>query len=89
MKLQVKDVGTDRKAGNKPFQTYLTQNDLDKEDEIRALEELYNELQPDEFGGDGSDGYIEDPDDFLEEHEAKEILNTMVSRPRRRAFYRV
>ena len=86
MKLQVKDVGTDRKVGSKSFQTYLTQNDADEEDEIRAFEEFYNELHPDDCGGDGSDGYIDDPDDVLEEHEAKEILNTMVSQTKKKTF---
>ena len=57
--MRLKDVGTDRRGTGKSFQTYLTQNDLEEEDEMRAMEELYSKLHPDELGGDGSDGYTE------------------------------
>ena len=43
------------------------------------MEELYRELHPGE-GDDGSiENYIPEEDDVMEEHEAKEVLSTMLT----------
>ena len=79
MKLQAKEVGTDKKGNSKVYQTFATNLDPEDDDELRAMEEIYRELHPEEPGGDESEGDPEDFEDTLEEHEAKEILNTLVT----------
>lgn len=80
MKLQARDVGVERKGGSKTYQSYATTTvEPEDEDELQAMEEIYRELHPDEGGEEGSELGTEDFEDALEEHEAKEILNTLVT----------
>ena len=80
MKLQARDVGVERKVNTKTYQTLATTNvEPEEEDELRAMEEIYRELHPDDCGEDESELGAEDIEDVLEEHEAKEILNTLVT----------
>ena len=84
MKLQARDVGTERKGNAKTFQTLATTTiEPDEEDELCAMEEIYRELHPEDLGEGESELGVEDFEDVLEEHEAKEILNTMVTQKKK------
>eukprot|EP00435_Cladocopium_sp_Y103_P073784 s36_g45.t1 len=83
MKLQARDVGVERKGTTKTYQTFATNIEPEDEDELRAMEEIYRELQPEDLVGEESEHATEDFEDVLEEHEAKEILNTLVTQKKR------
>lgn len=89
MKLLAKDVGSDKskmlntsKASS--VMTLNTEEDELEEDEILAMEELWRELHPGQDGDDHS-VYTEtaEEDDIMDEHEAKEVLSTMLSQKKK------
>ena len=90
MKLQARDVGNDKRStggsgsGRGSTTHYLPeQNDFDEE-ELYAMEELLREAGP---GDDRSTEIAEydtlDNDEILEEHEAKEVLSTMIAQKKK------
>ena len=80
-KLQVSQVGIDKKATTRTSSThYVTAENYDQdEDEIHAVEEALRDLQEDE----AENGTEIGDDDALEEHEAAEILNTYLQQKRK------
>ena len=87
MKLNAKEVGSERKVG-KSNQTMLLNNNPEDEDdadedEILALQTALQDLQGEENVGEDQ----EDVDDeAIEEHEAAEILSTMIATQRKKTF---
>ena len=89
MKLLAKDVGADKskalttsKASS--VMNLSTEEEELEEDEILAMEELWRELHPGQDGDDYS-VYTEtaEEDDIMDEHEAKEVLSTMLSQKKK------
>ena len=88
-KLQVSQVGLEKKTtmsttGSKASGTYLLndeESDLE-DDEIHALESALRELHDGESQGDLLSGPQEEDGPILEEHEAAEVLSTMLSNQR-------
>ena len=64
-----------------------TEDDGFDEYEILAMEEIWRELH---HGGEVDDGTAEteilDDDEVMEEHEAKEVLNTMINQKKKKTF---
>ena len=90
MKLQAKDIGLDkdRKNQSKSYAANYVANEDYEDDELKAIEEAIYELQedPEDDGyptGGGAEAY---EDEILEEHEAAEILNTMVQHHKKKTF---
>ena len=90
MKLQARDVGNDKKSqggtgsGRGSGIHYLPEEEDFDEEELYAMEELLREA------GHGDDGSTEaaefeafDNDEILEEHEAKEVLSTMIAQKKK------
>ena len=80
-KLQVSQVGVDKKATTRTSSThYVTAELYDQdEDEIHAVEEALRDLQDE----DGENGTEIGDDETLEEHEAAEILNTYLQQKKK------
>ena len=78
-KLQVSQVGIDSKKVLKPAAVFQTDEVFDEDEaELHSIEEALRELQGDEGRSDDTGG--EDDLHVLEEHEAAEILATMVQK---------
>ena len=78
-KLQVSQVGIDSKKVLKPAAVFHTDEVFDEDEaELHSIEEALRELQGDEGRSDDTGG--EDDLHVLEEHEAAEILATMVQK---------
>ena len=90
MKLQARDVGTEKRHGGGSgngrgsMVHYLPEEDDFDEEELYAMEELLREA------GQGDDGSTEvaeydtmDNDEILEEHEAKEVFSTMIAQKKK------
>ena len=92
-KLLAKDVGSEKvKTGyTKGHQVLSTQHEDDDQhltEEIMAMDELLRELQGDGDGSVAPETVDDEPipnDEILEEHEAKEILSTMIAQ-RKKTF---
>ena len=87
MKLNAKEVGTERKTG-KSNQTFLLNNNQDDEDEadedeIMALQSALQDLQGGELPAEDNE---EVDEEAIEEHEAAEILSTMIATQRKKTF---
>ena len=87
MKLNAKEVGTERKTG-KSNQTFLLNNSQDDEDEadedeIMALQSALQDLQGGELPAEDNE---EVDEEAIEEHEAAEILSTMIATQRKKTF---
>ena len=90
MKLQARDVGNDKRSqggtgsGRGSGIHYLPEEEDFDEEELYAMEELLREVGP---GDDGPTEAAEfdtfDNDEILEEHEAKEVLNTMIAQKKK------
>ena len=88
MKLLAKKVGAEksRSSGAKTNSVYsMAQDDEDyDDDELLAMEELYRELHPGEDGqSEIAESDLFDDGEVMEEHEAKELLNTMIVHKKR------
>eukprot|EP00435_Cladocopium_sp_Y103_P068193 s512_g31.t1 len=87
-KLQVAQVGVDGKksqpSASKSSGNYFMAEDESEndEDEIHAIETAINELQDGECHGDPPGGNDEDENQILDEQEAAEILNTILTKKR-------
>ena len=84
MKLLAKEVGAEksRSSGAKTNSVYsMAQDDEDyDDDELLAMEELYRELHPGEDGqSEIAESDLFDDGEVMEEHEAKELLSTMIA----------
>lgn len=90
MKLQARDVGNEKRSvggsgsGRGSTIHYLPEEDDFDEEELYAMEELLRETGP---GEDGPSEIAEyetlDTDEILEEHEAKEVLSTMIAQKKK------
>ena len=84
MKLLAKEVGAEksRSSGAKTNSVYsMAPDDEDyDDDELLAMEELYRELHPGEDGqSEIAESDLFDDGEVMEEHEAKELLSTMIA----------
>ena len=90
MKLQAKDIGLDkdRKSQQKTNAANYVVNEDYEDDEWKAMEQAIYELQEDPEEEDGNAAGSADiyDEEILEEHEAAEILNTMVQQHKKRTF---
>ena len=88
MKLLAKDVGVDRTKTpltSKASAVMSLQADEEEpdDDELMAMEELWRELHPGEGDDETAETYMPEDDDVMEEHEAKEVLSTMLTQKKK------
>jgi len=88
MKLLAKDVGVERSktpltSRTSAVMSLQNEDEEPDEDEIAAMEELWRELHPGDGDEETVESYVPDEDDVMEEHEAKEVLSTMLTQKKK------